>query len=64
MTLTTKILSVDSPNSRGAVNVFSGAPLDFVKVIAACLIGVDRGWIPLRGAGHGVQFLQLMRLRI
>jgi hypothetical protein len=29
------------------VNVFSGAPLDFVKVIAACLIGVDRGWIPV-----------------
>jgi hypothetical protein len=50
MTLTTKILSVDSPNSRGAVNVFSGAPLDFVKVIAACLIGVDRGWIPVKGS--------------
>lgn len=33
--------TVGSPRSRNALDIFSGAPLDFVKVIAACLMVVD-----------------------
>jgi hypothetical protein len=42
MTSTTEDLSAESPSSRrGAVDMFSGAPLDFVKIVAACLMVVD-----------------------
>jgi hypothetical protein len=40
MTAPTKESAI-SPSAPSALNVFSGAPLDFVKVVAACLMVVD-----------------------
>jgi hypothetical protein len=36
-----RTLSDKGPTSRSTLEVFSGAPLDFVKVVAACLMVVD-----------------------
>jgi hypothetical protein len=41
MTLIAKRLPVELPGALSAVDAFSGAPLDFVKVVAACLMVVD-----------------------
>jgi hypothetical protein len=41
MTLVTRHLAIESAGSRSALEMFSGAPLDFVKTVAACLMVID-----------------------